>query len=121
MRALRIVRKQDGAVVAHRARVADGFLSRLRGLIGTTEFPEGDALLFPRCNNIHMWMMSIPIDAVFLGKCESGWRVISTRPRLRPWKILPVGDGKAEDVLELPVGTVDRLNLRDGEVLCIVS
>ncbi len=121
MRELRIVRQQDGVVVAHRARVADGFMSRLKGLIGITEFPEGEALLFPRCNNIHMWMMSIPIDAVFLGKCDSGWKVMSTHPCLKPWKFLPVGNGKAEDVLELPVGTVDRLKLRNGEVLCIVS
>ncbi len=121
MRVLRIVRQQDGAVVAHRARIADGFLSRLRGLIGTTRFTEGEGLLFPRCNSIHMWMMSIPIDAVFLGKCEAGWRVLSTHPSLKPWKILPVGNGKAEDVLELPVGTVERLKIRHGEVLCIVS
>jgi uncharacterized membrane protein (UPF0127 family) len=121
MRLLRIVRQQDGAVVAQRARIADGFLSRLRGLIGTTRFPEGEGLLFPRCNSIHMWMMSIPIDAVFLGKCEGGWRVLSAHPGLRPWKLLPVGNGKAEDVLELPVGTVDRLSIRAGEVLCIAS
>lgn len=121
MRQLRIVRQQDGVVVTHRARVADGFLSRLRGLIGTTEFPEGEGLLFPRCNSIHMWMMSIPIDAVFLGRCEAGWTVMSTHPQLKPWKLLPVGNGRAVDVLELPVGTVDRLKIRNGEVLCIAS
>jgi uncharacterized membrane protein (UPF0127 family) len=121
MREFGIVRQQDGAWVAKRARVADGFFARLRGLIGTTEFPEGEALLFPRCNNIHMWMMSISIDAVFLGKCDSGWRVMSVHPQLQPWKILPVGNRNAEDVLELPVGTVERLKLRNGEVLCIAS
>ena len=121
MPVLKLVRQHDGAVIADRARVADDFLSRLKGLIGRKEFHPGEGLLFPRCNSVHMWFMSIPIDVLFLAKQTSGWEVLSVHPKLTPWKVVPVGNWRAADALELPSGTADRLQIRKGEVLCIAS
>ena len=119
--AITLIRKIDQRVIASHAEVADRFISRLRGLIGKERFESGEALLFPRCNSIHMWMMSISIDAVFLKKRNADWEVLSLHRNLKPWKILPVGDWKADDVLELPEGSIEKLNLKSGEVLCIAS
>ncbi|MBU6153039.1 MAG: DUF192 domain-containing protein [Bdellovibrionales bacterium] len=118
---LNLIRKHDGAQIASRAEVASSFAMRLRGLIGRTRFEAGEGLLFPRCNSVHMWMMSIPIDLVFLKKQSSEWMVLSIHRELRPWKLLPVGDFRADDALELPAGTIERSGLKSGEVLCIAS
>lgn len=119
--ALTLIRKHDGAVIASRAEVADRFYLRLKGLIGRTDFESGAGMLFPRCTSVHMWMMSMPIDVVFLKKIDSGWTVMSAHAELKPWKLLPVGDLRADDALELPKGTIDRTGLKPGEVLCIAS
>ncbi len=118
---LRMIRKSDSASIASNLEVAERFLPRLVGLIGRKSFVPGEGLLFPRCTSIHMWMMSIPIDAVFLKKRGTEWEVLSLHPELRPWRVLPVGNGSADDVLELPQGSIGRIGLRTGEVLCIVS
>ena len=117
---LKLVRGNDHAVVTSNAIVADQFFTRLKGLIGKKSFQDGEGMLFPKCNDIHMWMMSIPIDVVFLKKqSPESWLILSLKSSLKPWKPLPVACFKADDTLELPAGTIDRLNLKTGEVLCI--
>ena len=118
---VQLIRRSDCASVASNLEVANRFFPRLKGLIGRGSFEFGEGLLFPRCNSIHMWMMRIPIDVVFLRKRENDWEVLSLHPGLRPWKLLPVGNFKADDVLELPLGTIGRVGLKSGEVLCIAS
>ena len=119
--ALNLIRKHDRVEIATRTEIADRFGARLKGLIGRSRFEAGEGLLFPRCNSVHMWMMSIPIDLVFLKKQASEWLVLSVHPGLRPWKLLPVGNFRADDALELPAGTIERAGLKSGEVLCIAS
>src|SRR5262249_10160146 len=102
--------------------VADSFLDRLIGLIGRRSLGAGEGMLFPRCNDIHMWFMRIPIDVVFLAPAKSGagvYRVSSVRRWLKPWRLLPARDGRASDTLELPAGSVDRLRIAEGDELCI--
>lgn len=119
----KLIRSSDQVCVADRLKFADAFFTRLRGLIGVKSFEYGQGLLFPRCNNIHMWMMSIPIDVVFLKVNPQSkgreWTVLSVRSQLKPWKLLPVADIKADDVLELPAGRANSISLKSGEVLCI--
>lgn len=82
-------------------------------------------MLFPRCNDIHMWFMRIPIDVVFIRRARADaagktvWQVSSTREHLKPWRLLPVHDFKASETLELPSGTVSRLGISEGDQLCI--
>jgi len=121
----KLIRSSDQVYVADRLKFADTFFSRLKGLIGVKKFELGEGLLFPRCNDIHMWMMSIPIDVVFLKAAQKTepkeWIVLSVHPQLKPWKLLPVSNFKADDVLELPAGLANSISLKSGEVLCIVS
>lgn len=119
----KLIRSSDQVCIVNELKFADAFFSRLRGLIGVKKFEFGEGLLFPRCNNIHMWMMSIPIDVVFLKTSQKSprqeWSVLSVHSRLQPWRLLPVSDSKADDVLELPAGRAQSVGLKSGEVLCI--
>ncbi len=117
---LKLVRRIDQAVVASEAVVADQFMTRLKGLIGKKSMQDGEGMLFPECNNVHMWMMSIPLDLVFLKKVDSrSWSVLALRSQVRPWSPMPFVCLNADDTLELPSGTIERVGLRTGEVLCI--
>lgn len=119
---IRLLRKSDQASVLSDGILANRYWTRLIGLIGTKEMKAGSGILFPKCNSVHMWMMSIPIDVVFLKNVvpSKEWTVVDVRPNLKPWKLLPVNCFQADDALELPAGSIERLNLKAGEVLCTV-
>ncbi|MGZ3689054.1 MAG: DUF192 domain-containing protein [Bdellovibrionota bacterium] len=112
---------KNQALIADKCFVAERFFDRLRGLIGRKSLESGQGMLFPRCQDIHMWFMSIPIDVVFVRrqKGEGKWMVSSTREGVRPWRLLPVHDWKATETLELPAGTVRRHAIAAGDELCI--
>ena len=121
---IRVQSLKNQALIADKCLVAECFFDRLRGLIGKTGLETGQGMLFPKCNDIHMWFMSIPIDVVFVRRergstGEDRWRVTSTHRTVRPWKLLPLRDGKASETLELPVGTIQRCDIRAGDELCI--
>lgn len=80
-----------------RARVARSFAERAKGLIGTKDLPDGEGLLILKCNAIHTWFMSFPIDAVFLDKND---QVVKIVRNIRPWRFLVWGGFKAVKVLE---------------------
>jgi uncharacterized membrane protein (UPF0127 family) len=111
-------------LIADKCHVAESFLDRLRGLIGKSGLEPGFGMLFPRCNDIHMWFMRIPIDVVFARteKSVNGGRILRvTRvcESVKPWKLLPLRDGRASETLELPVGTIQRCDIRVGDELCL--
>ncbi len=84
-------------VLGVKAKVARTFLERARGLIGTRDLAEGEGLLIERCNAIHTFFMSFPIDATFL---DSENRVVKTVRGIRPWRFLVWGGWRARKVLE---------------------
>ena len=122
-RSIRLINLKDQRIISDKCLVAESFVSRLRGWIGKTRAESGEGILFPGCASIHMWFMSIPIDVVFLRavRAEGGERkvVTSAHSNVRPWKALPLGDGKAHETLELPAGSVERLGITPGDELCI--
>lgn len=118
---IHFLKKQE--IVADECFVAEHFFDRLKGLIGKKAMKPGEAMLFPRCNDIHMWFMSISIDVVFLraeqrdGKAIL--RVCSIHEQIRPWRVLPLRDRKATETLELTAGTVRRCGIEVGDELCL--
>jgi uncharacterized membrane protein (UPF0127 family) len=112
-------------VIADKCVMAISYFERLRGLIGRAELSPGEAMFFPRCNDIHMWFMRIPIDVVFVAKPlgeakeSPNYKVTRVFETAKPWKLLPIRDGKATETLELPVGTIARCDIRAGDELCI--
>jgi uncharacterized protein len=101
-----------GRVVCERCTVADGPLTRLRGLLGRRELPRGEGLLLRPSPSIHTWFMRFPIDAVFLDRELS---VVGVVADLKPWRV--AGRRGARSVLELPAGECARLALRPQERL----
>ena len=117
-----MIRESNQQVVVKHLRIAEGYFERLRGLIGVKAFTMGDGLLFPRCNSIHMWMMQISIDVVFLSKkSDHQFEIIKLYSGLKPWKFLPVFANHADHALEVPDGLIKAQALKVGEVLCIAS
>lgn len=80
-----------------RARVARTFVERARGLIGTKLLPPGEGMLILKCNAIHTFFMSFPIDATFLDKNNNIVKVVRN---IRPWRLLVWGGWRAVKVLE---------------------
>ena len=85
-------------ILGFRAKVARTFRERARGLIGTKTLAPGEGLLIEKCNAIHTFFMSFPIDAYFL---DDGNRVIKTVKMIRPWSFLVWGGWRAKKVLEV--------------------
>ena len=94
--------ESSGRVLASRVVRADGFLSRLRGLLGRTGLEPGEALLLVPCGSIHTLGMRFPIDALFL---DADGIVLRALPDLRPWR-LPRPVKGATMVLEMAAGTL---------------
>lgn len=112
----RIEIRFKGAIVADQCAVADSFSTRLRGLIGRKSLEPGHALLLRRCSSIHTFLMSFPIDAVYLGR---NLRVLGIDRDLKPWRLGRLMLG-VKAVLEIPSGTADALGFSVGDRLEIV-
>ena len=124
MALVRIELLKNQALIADMCFVAERFLDRLRGLIGKSGLESGHGMLFPKCNNIHMWFMKFPIDVVFLRREKTAqgttkFKVTSVRENVRPWRPHPLLDWRASETLELPVGTIRRYAIGVGDEICI--
>ena len=98
-----------GRVVCDRCTLADGPLTRLRGLLGRRELPRGEGLLLRPSPSIHTWFMRFAIDAVFL---SPEMHVLSVRPEMPAWRM--AGRRGARAVLELAAGEAARRGLAPG-------
>ncbi|TVQ63010.1 MAG: DUF192 domain-containing protein [Phycisphaerales bacterium] len=104
-----------GDTVASRVTIADGFLSRLRGLQFRRPLGPGEGLLLVPCSSIHTMFVRGPIDAVFLDRSGA---VLGVEHHISPWRPLVKAPRKTYATLELPAGggrvhKGDRLQL-DG-------
>jgi uncharacterized protein len=106
----------DGRVVCERCSVADGFVSRLRGLLGRRELPRGEGLLISPSGSVHTAFMRFPIDVVFL---DDALRVVGISPRVRPWRL--AARKGTRHVLELPAGESEARAITVGEQLALVD
>jgi len=110
---VRAVNRKNGAVLAERVERATSMRARLRGLLGRTSLPEGEALVIEPCSSIHTFFMRFAIDAAFVGK---DGRVLRAIPDLRPWRATRVYPSAAL-VIELPAGTLQRTATAEGDAL----
>jgi uncharacterized membrane protein (UPF0127 family) len=105
--------------VATEAVVADGYLSRLVGLLGKTKrwARAGAGLWIVPSRGVHTIGMLFSIDLVFLNKNKE---VVHVEEVVRPFRISRVSL-KTDSVLELPPHTVYRTGTKVGDVLEISS
>jgi uncharacterized membrane protein (UPF0127 family) len=106
-------------VLADRARAATSFWDLFRGLMLRPGLEVGEGLWLTGVNNIHMFFMRFPIDAVFTGPVQpDGSRaVVAVRARLRPWRGIVWWVRGGKGVLELPVGTAAATGTVVGDSL----
>jgi uncharacterized membrane protein (UPF0127 family) len=93
-------------------RRADGFFSRLRGLLFSPDLKPGEGLLLVPCASVHTAFMRTPIDVVFLDRAGKIRRIV---PRLKPWRAAAYAG--AWQTLELAAGEAARLGLQAGQSL----
>jgi len=102
-----------GHTLGTRIGLADGWWSRLRGLLGRPAPADGEGLLLVPCRSVHMFGMRYALDVAFLDRDGA---VIAAYPALPPgtrtrWH------GRARAALELPPGTLRRTGTREGDTL----
>lgn len=117
-RTVKITKIKNLSVLAEQCEVADHYVSRLKGLLGRSGLREGGGLWIRPCNSIHMWFMKFSIDVVFVRPNGGELEVSSIYPAVRPWRLLPLSDFAATEVLELPAGAAARCALAKGDRLC---
>jgi uncharacterized membrane protein (UPF0127 family) len=108
--------RQDGSLVCERCLLAETPLARMRGLLGRAGLERGEGLLLRPASSVHMWFMRFPVDAVFLRRDGQVLRIASD---LRPWST--AGCWGARAVVELPAGECERVGLRVGDRLVLIS
>lgn len=108
--------KSKAEVIGNRIFIADGFFSRLKGLLGRKGLDEGEGLLLSPCSSIHCWGMRFPIDAIFLDK---QYRVVAIHPNLKPGSM--ASHRQARYVLELKAGEASRHNIQIREQLVVAT
>lgn len=113
---MRRVRVENGArdqVLGERIGVADGWWSRLRGLLGRPPLGEGEGLLIVPSKGVHMYGMKYAIDVLML---DGERRVVAAFPGLEPGRRTPLFK-RARYALELPAGAIEESGTREGDVL----
>lgn len=99
--------------LAVRPVVARSFFWRLRGMM-FRDFNEFDALIFVRCNAIHMFFMQQSLDVLFV---DAANQVVGVRYSLRPWRLASVAGARM--VIELPAGTLKQTKTAAGDQLAL--
>ncbi|PSP66111.1 DUF192 domain-containing protein [Halobacteriales archaeon QS_1_69_70] len=109
---MQVVHEAEGEerALASDVDVADGILSKARGLIGRRSIPDGYALVFPfgrvATRRLHMVLVPFDVDALWL----AGGEVRRTQ-RLAAWT--GYGRGRADTVVELPGGAAAHVEVGD--------
>ena len=83
------------------------------GLLGRRTLKDGDGLILCACRSVHTAFMRFPIDVVFV---DRAWNVVSVWPHLPAWRVTP-WVWRAQAVVELPAGTVDKAGVVVGDRL----
>jgi len=94
------------------ARVADGFYTRLIGLLRDRQLEHGDGLWIVPCNSIHSIGMKFIFDAVFLDK---ELRVVHLMQEMKPWRISKMVFS-SHSVLEVPAGIIAQTGTEIGDM-----
>lgn len=94
--------------------IAESFTSRLFGLMGKQDIPDGYCILFPRCTSVHTAFMRCPIDVLYI---RMDGRMVGYET-LTPWKLghAPIG---TQAVVECRAGTMRKHGIDDGEPIML--
>lgn len=115
MQTLTVTIPEKAVTIGSGIGLADGFLSRLCGLLGRSSLDPGSGLLIRPSSGVHTMWMRFPIDVVALDK---DLRVVKTWRRLPPWRVTSVSF-RTHSVLELAPGQIDACRIEPGDRLAL--
>ncbi|EZH65403.1 hypothetical protein DH09_17395 [Bacillaceae bacterium JMAK1] len=99
--------------------IANGYASRLKGLLGKNNLGDQEGIFIYPCQQVHTWFMKFPIDCVYLEKITNNeYRVKEVFEDVAPWKMLPY-EKTVYGILELKSGVVLDYGLTKGQCLFI--
>ncbi len=110
---MRVTNRTRHTLLVERGWVAATPWSRMVGLLGRSGLEPGQGLLLRGEQAIHMFGMRFAIDVLYIDKQA---RVLRAIPALAPWRLGPYLR-QARDVLELPAGTLNATQTREGDEL----
>ena len=113
MRFVTITDERTGAILADRAGWCSSHWHRFRGLMLQGSLSSGHGIVLVPCASVHMALMRFAIDVVYLDRERTVLKLVRN---LQPYRISFGGRG-AHSVVELPEGTLDRLELEVGDHL----
>jgi uncharacterized protein len=113
MRLLRVVNTGRDCELGSRVALADGWLTRLRGMLARPAPKAGEGLLLTPCQSVHMYGMRFPLDIAFL---DTSGVIVAAYPSLRPGS-RSKWHRNAAHALELPAGTLESSGTVVGDVL----
>ncbi len=113
----RIRNQTKGTILAEKARVAETFVQRAKGLLGTDSLPNGEGLFIRPCNSIHMFGMRYAIDAVFV---DRDLKVVAVLHSIKPGRMSRIY-GRAHSCLELPAGMAKSSDTESGDRLELIE
>lgn len=113
MKRVNVVNRTRARTLGDRVAVADGYFTRLRGLLGRPEPAEGEGLLILPSAGVHMYGMRYPLDVLLL---DAQGKVVASYPELAPWRRTRI-HRQARAALELPAGAIARTGTEEGDLL----
>jgi len=98
-------------VMASSVKIAQNPWQSVKGLLGRESLPQGDALVLPHCQSIHMVFMKFPIDVIF---CDAQNKVVGLCARINPFCFSPIFF-KASYAIELSAGSIEASQTQIGD------
>ncbi|MBE2238353.1 MAG: DUF192 domain-containing protein [Caldilineaceae bacterium] len=98
-------------------KMANNSWTRLRGLIGVHDLPEGQGIVIEPCRGVHCMFMSIPIDVIYVNKQH---QVVALDKAMKPWAIGKIYRD-SRYVVEVPAGTIERTHTEVGDQLRLTT
>lgn len=99
-------------IISHSTVFADSMPGRLRGMI-LRSFTDFDAMVFMKCNAVHTFFMSIPLDIIFL---DTHNKILKCENSVPPWRPV-ISESGAFATIELPAGIIEATGTETGDIL----
>jgi uncharacterized membrane protein (UPF0127 family) len=109
----KLMNQTQNKILLDKMEVANTLVSRMKGLIGKEKIESGYGLWIKKCNSIHTFLMSFPIDVIFVDK---NLKVKKCIEQIEPNKIVWPIFG-ASSVIELKSGFLSEHKTQIGDQL----
>jgi uncharacterized membrane protein (UPF0127 family) len=114
---MKLMNQTQNKILLDRMEIANTLLTRMKGLIGKEKMESGYGLWIKRTNSIHTFLMSFPIDVIFVDK---NLKVKKCIEKIGPNKIIWPIFG-ASSVIELKSGFLSEHKTQIGDQLHVDS